>query len=115
MGHYTPTVVKTFQFEDEEVKVQFRRLKRKHLVKLLPIVGGMKEDSKEDLYESAEKLLGMFGDTASEYIVSITGLHDNEGNEVPVSAVTEESYFFGLYADIIVEMIQASMGPMGKV
>jgi hypothetical protein len=114
MSNFTPLVTKTLQFEGEEVKVTFARLKRKHMLQLIPHFLKYKEDADtETKMQLFAPIIDVIGDHAPEYIRSIDGVTTAEGEPVSIVDVVEGAYFLDLFADIIVSMIEAST-PKGK-
>lgn len=122
MSNFTPLVTKKFSFEGDEVTVKFARLKRKHMLKMLPLmtkfsdtVDGIDEDGMSPAQaELVQDVMAELGDRAGEYIKSLEGLTDAAGNPITVEQFTEDSYFMTLFADLLVEMMEASVGPSGK-
>lgn len=123
MSNFTPLVKRKFTFEGDEVEVVFSRLKRKHIFKLIPQIVSLKKeigdsdiqdaplDDKLDLVMAVAEGIG---DKAKDYIRSMTGLKDLEGNEVSIDEVMENSYFSDLYLEIVMAMIDSSIGLSGK-
>lgn len=124
MSNFTPLVIKKFKFQDDEVKVTFRRLKRKHMMKLMPTIMEFKESFGEDFnFDSAPietklKLVTIItediGDKAAEYITNVEGLVDSNNEPVSMEELIENSYFFELFTEIVMAVVEASMGATGK-
>ena len=113
MGQFTKLVRKTFNFEDEEVVVTYARLKRKHIMKIIPIAQQF-EKPDADTVELATKLLDEIGEQCLDYIKSVEGLTDASNEPVTVEQVVNEAYFFELLADIVAAMVEDSLAPGKK-
>ena len=114
MSNFTPLVTRKFTFEGDEVSVTFARLKRKHMMQLAPQFEKIKADDSTTDMEVLGPLIDGFGDKCHEYIRSIIGLKDANGDDVSTSEVIESSYFMELFADIMMAMIEDSLGPSKK-
>lgn len=116
MSGYTQLVKKTFVFEGDNVEVQFRRMKRKHMLKLIPLINRYNklQTEGEDANEALSDLIQEVMDIGGEYVSYITGLKDAEGNEVSKDQVFDEMYFTELGAEISMSLLEASLGPLGK-
>lgn len=115
MSNFTPLVKRKFVFEGDDVSVTFSRLKRKHMLKMLPKFIAIKDNLKETTdVELLAPLIDEFGDKAVDYIRSIEGLKDANGEDVTITEVIENAYFLEFFADIMMAMIEESLGPSKK-
>lgn len=130
MSNFTPLVTKKFEFDGDTVTVRFSRIKRKHFFKLMPLFMKFKGKIKDEepaegevkkARELNEEELGHFqalmndlGDSMLSYIKQVEGLNDAAGEPVSKQDMMEDSYFLNLQIDILMSMIDASLGPMGK-
>jgi len=116
MSGYTQLVSKKFVFEGDEVEVQFRRMKRKHMLKLLPLINKFNsaQDGGEDTSNIMPELLQEVMSVAEEYVAYLNGLKDADGEEISVSQMFDEMYFTELAANISMSLLDASLGPLVK-
>ena len=109
MSRFTPLVQKEYTFEADKITVLFSRLKRKHVMKLLPHIATLGEKSSEKSAVLNEML-----DVIPEYITSLQGLVDSQGIAVTSDTVFEEVYFMELAMAITMDVIAESMPMMGE-
>lgn len=95
MSYYTPTKTVKLKFDDDEVLVSFRRLKRREVMDTLLAEGSS--------IEKSSKLL----DKLPEVIHRFEGLKA-EGVDVPLATVLEEQYFQPLVKQIVEAIMEAS-------
>ena len=110
MSNFTPLVTRKYTFEGDEVVVTFARLKRKHMMELLPHLGDLKVKDLKKL----TNVLNIAADFLPEYITSLQGLKDSEGKEISTAVVCEEVYFMQLAIEILMDLINESMIMDGK-
>ena len=113
MSNFTPLVAKTYTFEGDEVKVEFSRLKRKHMLSVTPHLSKIDDvktaqDAKPEQLEAINELLNDIIDVIPEYVSSFTGLKDNNGLEIRIQSVVDDFYFLRLAIEIALDMIRAS-------
>ena len=116
MSNFTPLVVKKYDFEGDSITVTFARLKRKHMLELMPLVqklSAIKEDAA--LKQAAiTDLLNVALDFLPDYVKSIVGLVDSQGAEMDIDVVADEIYFVNLATDIVMDVLNESMAMDGK-
>lgn len=95
MSYYTRTVTKVFDFEDDKVRVTFRRLKRKDVLETLVADGTELEKSNR------------LTDLLPHQVVSFDGLMA-EGKPVTLAEALEEQYFAPLVRDILRDLLSES-------
>jgi hypothetical protein len=124
MSGYTSLVKKQYTFEGDTVEVQFRRMKRKHMLKLIPVMNEYNEaleveetggEAPKPSSELVENLLTVVMGHATEYVSYLTGLKDSEGADVGITEVFEEMYFLELATEIAEDLMEESLGPLAKM
>jgi hypothetical protein len=117
MSNFTPLVKKEYEFEGDTVSVAFCRMKRKHTLRLLPIIQNLsKANNSEDakFQEAAQSdLLEKLTDILPEHVKEFSGLKDSDGNPIDFNTVIDDSYFFNLVVDIGMALIDNSLATMG--
>lgn len=116
MSKYTTTLTKEYNFEDDTVRVKFRRMKRKHMLKLFPDIQEYtaKQEANEPANEILTRLLNEVLEFADEYVVAVEGLKDSEGNAITKEIMFEETYFLELTTLISTDLLEASLGPLAE-
>jgi hypothetical protein len=121
MSNFTPLVKKTYQFEGDIVEVTFARLKRKHMLKIIPHISAMtkaQEDADQAaIADTTTTMLNIIIDALPEYVTEINGLTSKEGGNVGLEDITNEMYFMGLATDICMDILNESTvmdGPDAK-
>ena len=118
MSNFTPLVEKIHTFEGDEIRVTFSRLRRKHILKLMPLIQSLdhanskKDKSKVDVIQS--DLLGQILEILPEHIKEFTGLKDKDGNAISFDTVADDTYFLNLSTDIGMQLIEESLPMMGS-
>lgn len=115
MSGYTKSVTKSFVFEGDEFKVTFRRLKRKHLMLIMPEMQEYLKSNKEEpdtpvIAAVLDKIYGFI----EEYITCITGLKDAEGEDISVNEFFTELYFMEISTKVAMTILEESLGPLGR-
>ena len=121
MSNFTPLVKKEYEFEGDKVWVTFARLKRKDMLKILPLVSSLQNmddtDPQKKQIATAEVMGGMLN-IIPEYVRKIEGLKDTEGNDIAVETVMDEVYFMALASQIVMDILNKSVvldgGEQGK-
>ena len=118
MSNFTPLVKKQYKFEDDDVTVEFSRLKRKHVLTILPKAQEMeRQDDRHKQTLLQNELLNEVLDILPDYVAVFTGLRDAAGGEIDFSSAVNEIYFIDLISDIAMDVIQESLtveGASGK-
>lgn len=127
MGQFTKLVKREFEFQDEKVTVTFERLKRKDVMRIFPVlkdVGASFADLKDEeemssedaakALEVAEKFLDILGERLEQYIHRIEGLTGADNEEIDKHVVCEEAYFIPLVTELVMAMLEESLGPSKK-
>ena len=112
MSSFTPLVKKKYTFEDDNVTVIFARIKRKHIMKLLPKLIFLADDS-DDLAGKNEVLNDAMS-IMPEYIKSIDGLTGSDNEAISKETVFDDMYFAELASQITLDMLEESMPMMGE-
>lgn len=107
MSKFTKTVRRTFEFEDDEVVVVLRRLKRKDMMKLMPYMKGVEDGESIGTMDSIQ-MLDFSADMLIDYVVSMTGLIDGDGDEMNFSDIAGEAYFMNLISEICMALFEVS-------
>ncbi len=116
MSSFTPLVDKEYAFEGDEVKVRFSRLKRKHMLSVMPhlaALGGLDKDVDltsltSEQASAMNELLNDIIDVVPEYVKEFSGLKDSDGNPVQIGSVVDDFYFLGLATMIAMDMVKES-------
>ena len=114
MSNFTPLVAKQYEFEGDTVKVSFARLKRKDMLKLMPIIQRMQRA--EDDAQKGEAIAEMLTDSLKllpDYVVEFEGLTDSHGNQIDIETVADDMYFMQLASDIVGDLMNESAVGMG--
>lgn len=107
MSKYTPTFIRSREFDGDNISVTFVQLKRKHLLKVAgKITKG--EDGTPVLKGEQSEILELMVDILKDCAQSITGLRDASGNVVEIDTVLEEAYFLPLMSWMFSELMLAS-------
>ena len=116
MGQFTKLVKRTFEFDDEKVTVTFARLRRKDMMKIVPLVAKLNQEKPDgdNAVSIAEHFLGDFSDRLVDYIKEINGLTDASNEPVTIETVVDEAYFTPLLVDIAEAMVEESLPPSKK-
>lgn len=132
MSNFTPLVEFSTQFDGDTVTMKLGRLKKKHMVRLLPKFLESIDDDNSTESEGGFKLniLKMMQDETEiaelaaefigEYVHEFKGLKDADGNAISLETVVEQNYFQDLMSSILKELIsisspsQQDMDSLGK-
>lgn len=107
MSKFTKTVRRTFTCEGDEVVVVLKRLKRKDMMRLMPYMKSEADGEAIGAMDSLE-MLDFSADLLPDYIVSMTGLLDEDGKELEFSDIAGEAYFMTLLSEICMALFEAS-------
>lgn len=113
MSNFTPLVNKTYEFEGDNVNVSFSRLKRKHMLSVMPHLSKLKdvgdiEDLDQEKIDSMNDLLNDIIDSLPEYVTAFDGLADSTGAQLEINTVVEDFYFMKLAMQIALDIIKES-------
>lgn len=115
MSNFTPMVTKEYEFDGDTVKVVFSRLNRKDMLSAMPAFKRLRDADGEDANnEAVNDLLNDIADLLPQYVKSIEGLVDAEGNAVSIDVVVNEMYFMRLCALIAVDVMRESSATGGN-
>ncbi len=112
MSNFTPLVEHEFEFQGDVVKTTYSRLKRNDMLKVLPLMKSLKDDSENQ--EVINEILELLIDSIPGYITTFSGLKDADGNNIEIETVVEEFYFLTLAAQIALQMIKDSSATAGN-
>ena len=119
MSNFTPLVERTYEFEGDSIKVVFARLRRKDMLAAMPAFKKLMdaEEAKDAELKSAaiNDVLNIIAEVLPEYVKSVEGLKDSEGNDIGIKTVADEMYFMGLCAQIATDIMGESSVPGGNV
>ena len=107
MGHFTPTVLYKTRFDDDEITVTLRRLKRDDLAALAPVILSHRDDKGEVTPEGQLKVLDLMTSLLPKYVENIKGL-TIQGNEAQIKDIVDEVYFTELLTFISTELFNIS-------
>ena len=111
MSNFTPRIKNTFDFEGDTIKVVMSRLRRKHMVVLMPF---MSQDGLALEFTDVPAFLEAAAEVLSDCIVSFNGLTDADGTSITQeSDLFEEEvlgglYFMGLVQEMMGALLEAS-------
>jgi len=108
MSNYTPSMTLTTEFEGDSVVIKLRRIKRTHVMSMMPYMKRL--PGTDDFEPDESKFSEMFDTICSwieEYIESITGLVDTENNPININTIIEEQYFFPLLQEIAMKLLNS--------
>lgn len=103
MSGFTPLVSETFKFDGDEVKVQFKRLKRKDMISLIPKM------SEGGRIEITSEVINQAIDLIPEYVTKFDGLRDANGDVVDLELALDNAYFTKLVSEIALTMVTESV------
>ena len=116
MSNFTPLVNQEFEFQGDQIKAQYSRLKRSDMLGVLPFMKQLGEESDEEKQQKAmNEILERLIDVIPNYMVSFTGLKDTDGKDISIETVVQEFYFVQLAAQIATKMVSDSSATEGNV
>ena len=101
MSKYTSKFKYEYDFEDDTVKVSSTRLKRKDFLKLTPFIETDDKGEVRMTFHDQNKFVDICADLLPKYIVSMTGLNDEDGVPITLETVIEETYFMDITSEMI--------------
>ncbi len=107
MSHFTPTVLYKTRFDDDEITVTLRRLKRGDLTKLAPVILEHQDDEGNVTPEGQLKVLDLMTALLPKYVERIDGLLI-EGAQAQIKDIIDEVYFTELLTYISTELFNIS-------
>ena len=107
MSHFTPTVIYKTRFDDDEITVTLRRLKRGDLTKLAPLIQANSDDQGNVTVSGQLEILDLMTALLPTYVVTLKGL-TIDGVEVEIKDIIDEVYFTNLLTDISTELFRIS-------
>ena len=122
MSNFTPLVTKQYEFEGDQVTVVFSRLKRKHMIAIMPALAEF-ESIREEAGDNSPKLaqsaamttiLELLVDKLPEYVKDFSGLRDKDGNAIEFNLVVDETYFMKLVTEMAIDLVTESTFNQGK-
>ncbi len=113
MSNFTPSVFYTTEFEGDSVSMTITRLKRKTIMKLIPLftdvdLEDFKKGRDEINADAMVKVLDVVSDELPKYVHDFTGLTDSEGKQLKFKDIVDEMYFLSLVIDIFSKMMEMS-------
>lgn len=113
MSGYTPTITYRAEFEGDQVVFKLRRMKRKLFNKILPELDLSKVDESGKTVVSMTPaqslaLMEMIAGELKDYVVSMEGLVDAEGNVLSFDEVVEQAYFQELVMGLVSYLMEHS-------
>lgn len=111
MGNFTSKVTKTFQFDGDEVKVEFTRMKNKHFILIAPYL--VLEDSEPKALRvgmlRSVKLVEESKQVLKECIKSMKGIQNADGDQLTLDDILDESYFISLLDQMLGFLMDVSV------
>lgn len=111
MSRYTQKINKVFQFEGDDVKVRYTRLKRKKAFQVTAkLPKGVGADNIREAVSITDALdvMEIMADYLPDQVVHFEGLSDADGNPVTLEEALDEAYFTELVADIALAIFEDS-------
>lgn len=105
MGNFTQSVKNVFEFDGDKITVVAKRIKRADMMKTAPLLPA---DGKTPTQEQSIGIINMLSEFITDYIVSMTGLTDDQGEEIAFETVVEEAYFNELLSEVCGWWFEAS-------
>jgi len=102
MGHFTPVVIFTTEFDGDQITFKMRRLLRRHVVKLAPHVS---QNGETLSFSGQMELMDIAAKIVPDVVESMTGLVI-EGRDGTINEVLDEAYFAPLLGNLLVEMLR---------
>lgn len=96
MGNFTRSLTHELEFDGDNIKITIKPLKRKDLLKLTPHVP-TDQTNQEQLFKFVEAAAPILPD----YIESIEGIKDANGEDVPLEHIIEDVYFIQVASQIL--------------
>lgn len=106
MSKYTPTFIRSREFDGDNVSVTFKHLKRQHLLKVAGKIS-QNDEGMPVLKGDQGEILDLMADILADCVESINGLTDNVGNTISLDTVISEVYFLPLSSWIFSELMLA--------
>lgn len=106
MSKYTPTFSSQKEFDGDQVSVEFRRMKRKHMM-LIASKSEINADGKSVIRGTPDELLDTMASVIKECVVSVD-LLDANGTAVSIDTIIEDLYFFDLAMWMLNELMSNS-------
>lgn len=101
-----PAVTKEYEFQNDTVKVEFKRMTREQMMSVSPYL----RDEGDDANPGGDaKMMDISADILSVNIISFTGLKDKEGNAIDKDTFLSNAYFFSLLGDLIKDLVRESL------
>jgi len=114
MSNFTPLVTKEYDFDGDHITVTFSRVTRKHMLASMPAFLKIQEADEDNRAEIINDVLNDIVDVIPNYVKSIEGLNDVEGNRIKIETVVTDMYFMRLCALIANDMMRESSAPGGN-
>jgi len=109
MSKFTKSISREFEFEGDKVQVTMDRMKRKDAMKLMPYIGEPDAAGNVTMkFKDQMEMVDSVGDLLPKYIKRISGLIDDNGEDVTIETVCEESYFLDLIGDMVGALMEGS-------
>jgi len=112
MSNFTRTVEKTFNFDGDEIKVTFNRLKTSDfrlMASHLEVDKDTGMPTGKVSFESQMDMIAKAIEILPARVESMTGLKDDQGNELSFVDIVNEQYFMGLVSEIFAAVMGASI------
>ena len=116
MSRFTPLVRYETSFEGDTVVFKLRRMKRKHMLKLIPKIQAVMVDG-EVPADQMIPIAGDMMDDLKDYIESIQGLTYMDGSEkkdIDIDTFLDEGYFLELAMEVCIKLVDISGLSEGK-
>jgi hypothetical protein len=116
MSNFTPLVTREYEFEGDKVTISFSRLKRKHMLEVMPylsVLAGLDEETPlEDYTEEQQgalnEVINSIIDVIPDYVHNFEGLLSVDNSNVGIETVVDDFYFLALASMIALDMVKES-------
>ena len=110
MSKFTPLVKKEYEFEGDKVVVNFRRLQRGDMIKLMPLIQKQRDAGDKGMrLEVIGEFMTEISDMVPKYVTGMSGLTAEDGTEISVETMAAEVYFLDLQTSIAMDLLNESM------
>lgn len=99
MGNFTQTFTHESEFDGDKIRVELRRLKRRHIAMLSPFIAQHADGAMRLTLDQQMPLLAVLEGILPECIVQIDGLKDRGNNALRIDDIIENVYFMPLFSE----------------
>lgn len=108
MGNFTQTFMHESEFDGDKIRVELRRLKRKHVAKLSPFISQHADGAMRLTFDQQMPLLAVLEEILPECIANLEGLKDRGNNALKIGDIIEDVYFMPLFSEWLTALLTNS-------